>query len=148
MLPAGTVFVVDDDAACRDSIRELVSSAGLSAETFTSASEFLAAFDPSRPGCLVLDLRMPRMDGLALQEHLTEIGARIPIVFISGHSDIATAVRAIKNDAVDFVQKPYHGSRLLDAVLEGLRRDATRRSPAAAARLPGMLRGGERSDGA
>jgi len=95
MLPAGTVFIVDDDVACRDSMRELVSSAGLSAETYTSASEFLAAFDPSQLGCLVLDLRMPRMDGLALQEHLIEIGARIPIVFTSGHSDFATAVRAI-----------------------------------------------------
>src|SRR6185436_8902023 len=108
-----TIFVVDDDAACRDAALELVHSVGLPAEGFGSAQEFLETFDPARRGCLVLDLRMPRMDGLALQAHLIAVRARIPIVFVSGHSDIATAVQAIKNGAVDFVQKPYPGEQLL-----------------------------------
>jgi FixJ family two-component response regulator len=128
-LPA-TVFIVDDDEACRDSTRELVCANGMAAQTFASASAFLQAFDLARPGCLVLDLRMPQMDGLELQAHLIGIGARIPIVFTSGHSNIAIAMKAIRNGAVDFVQKPYHDSRLLDAIWEALRRDRTGRSSA------------------
>lgn len=128
MLPTGTVFIVDDDAACRDSTCELVSSIGLSAQSFASAAEFLAAFDSAESGCLVTDLRMPGMDGLALQRHLIELGARIPVVFTSGsHSDIASAVQAIRNGAVDFVLKPYHGARLIDSILAALCRDAALR---------------------
>ena len=126
-----TVFIIDDDEAFRDSVKELVSSVGLAAETFRSALEFLEAFDPARPGCLVLDVRMARMSGIALQAKLKEMGARIPIVFISGHGDIAMAVNAIKDGAVDFVQKPYHEQQLLDAIDEALRRDAAQRAPAA-----------------
>jgi FixJ family two-component response regulator len=125
-----TVFIIDDDEAFRDSVKELVSSVGLPAETFRSALEFLDAFDPARPGCLVLDVRMARMSGIALQAKLKEMGARIPIVFISGHGDIGMAVNAIKNGAVDFVQKPYHEQQLLDAIDEALRRDAAQRAPA------------------
>src|SRR5512134_2620314 len=125
-----TVFIIDDDEAFRDSVKELVSSVGHPAETFRSALEFLAASDPARPGCLVLDVRMARMSGIALQAKLKEQGARIPIVFISGHGDIGTAVNAIKNGAVDFVQKPYHEQQLLDAIDEALRRDAAQRAPA------------------
>jgi len=128
-----TVFIIDDDEAFRDSVKELVSSVGLAAEVFRSASDFLAAFDPVRPGCLVLDVRMARMSGIALQAKLKEMGARIPIVFISGHGDIAMAVNAIKDGAVDFVQKPYHEQQLLDAIDEALRRDAAQRAPAAEA---------------
>lgn len=123
------VFIIDDDEAVQDSIKELVSSVGLAAETFRSALEFLDAFDPARPGCLVLDVRMARMSGLVLQEKLEEMGARIPIVFISGHGDIGMAVSAIKAGAVDFVQKPYHEQQLLDAINEALRRDAALRAP-------------------
>ena len=126
-----TVFIIDDDEAFRDSVKELVSSVGLAAETFRSALEFLEAFDPARPGCLVLDVRMARMSGIALQAKLKEMGARIPIVFISGHGDIAMAVNAIKDGAVDFVQKPYHEQQLLDAIDEALRRDAAQRAPPA-----------------
>jgi two-component system response regulator DctR len=126
-----TVFIIDDDEAFRDSVKELVSSVALEAETFRSALEFLEGFDPSRPGCLVLDVRMARMSGIALQGKLKEMGARIPIVFISGHGDIAMAVNAIKDGAVDFVQKPYHEQQLLDAIDEALRRDAAQRAPAA-----------------
>ena len=105
-MPDPTVFIIDDDEAYRDSVRELVNSIGLATEVHSSALEFLDSFDPSRPGCLVLDVRMARMSGLALQERLATIGARIPIVFISGHGDIAMAVKAVKDGAVDFVQKP------------------------------------------
>jgi len=123
-----TVFIIDDDEAYRDSVRELVSSVGLATEAYCSAVDFLAAFDATRPGCLVLDVRMARMSGLALQERLAAMGARIPIVFISGHGDIAMAVKAVKDGAVDFVQKPYREQQLLDAIDEALRRDATLRS--------------------
>lgn len=125
-----TVFIVDDDDAFRDSVEELVTSVGLPATTFKSAIDFLDRFDPSRPGCLVLDLRMARMSGIALQARLKELGADVQIVFVSGHGDIGTAVSAIRSGAVDFVQKPYHEQQLLDAINEALRRDAARRVPA------------------
>jgi FixJ family two-component response regulator len=125
-----TVFIIDDDEAFRDSVEELVSSVGLPARTFRSALEFLRDFDPAQPGCLVVDVRMAHMSGIALQARLQELGARIPIVFISGHGDIAMAVTAIKEGAVDFVQKPYHEQQLLDAINEGLRRDSASRAPA------------------
>ena len=124
-----TVFIVDDDEAFRDSVQELVSSVGLAAQSFRSAVEYLETFDASRPGCLVLDVRMARMSGIALQGRLKEMGARIPIVFMSGHGDIGMAVTAIKEGAVDFVQKPYHEQQLLDAINEALRRDAAMRTP-------------------
>jgi two-component system response regulator DctR len=119
-----TVFIVDDDRGVRNSIRELLISVGLAAETFESAQSFLDTFDAARPGCLVLDIRMAQMGGLALEAKLTEMGADIPIVFISGHGDISMAVNAIKRGAVDFVPKPYQEQHLLDAINEALRRDA------------------------
>ncbi len=126
-----TVFIVDDDEAYRDSVQELVHSVGLASEGFCSAGEFLRHLDPARPGCLVLDVRMAHMSGIALQARLKEIGASIPIVFISAHGDIAMAVNAVKAGAVDFVQKPYHEQQLLDAINEALRRDALARAPVA-----------------
>jgi two-component system response regulator DctR len=122
-----TVFIIDDDEAYRDSVHELVTSVGLTAQTFRSSLEFLETFDPERAGCLVLDVRMAHMSGIALQARLKEMGARIPIVFISGHGDIALAVNAIKDGAVDFVQKPYREQQLLDAINAALRRDAAER---------------------
>lgn len=124
-----TVFVVDDDKGVRNSIRELLISVGLAVETHESAMAFLEAFDPDRPGCLVLDVRMAPMSGLALEASLAAMGARLPIVFISGHGDIPMAVGAIKRGAVDFVQKPYEEQQLLDAINEALRRDAAQRAP-------------------
>ncbi|MCP5426525.1 MAG: response regulator transcription factor [Gammaproteobacteria bacterium] len=121
-----TVFVVDDDRGVRNSIRELLISVGLAVETFESAQSFLETFDPARRGCLILDIRMAHMSGLALEAKLAEIGADLPIVFISGHGDISMAVNAIKRGAVDFVPKPYHEQQLLDAVNEALRRDESR----------------------
>jgi FixJ family two-component response regulator len=122
-----TVFIVDDDAAVLDSVAELVSSVGLRAVTFRSAQEFRAGYNPEHPGCLVLDVRMAHTSGPALQDELNAIGARIPIVFISGHGDIAVAIKTIKAGAVDFVQKPYHDQQLLDSINEALRRDAEAR---------------------
>jgi FixJ family two-component response regulator len=125
-----TVFIVDDDEAVSDSIAELVSSVGLRAVTFRSAQQFRDAFDPKRPGCLVLDVRMAHMSGPELQEELNAIGARIPIVFISGHADIPVAIKTIKAGAVDFVQKPYREQQLLDSINDALRRDAIARQAA------------------
>ena len=122
-----TVFIVDDDAGVRKSIRELLISVGLAVETFESAQSFLDTFDTARPGCLVLDVRMAHMGGLTLEAKLAEMGADIPIVFISGHGDISMAVNAIKRGAVDFVPKPYQEQHLLDAINEALRRDVLRR---------------------
>jgi two-component system response regulator DctR len=123
-----TVFVVDDDTGVRKSIRELLISVGLAVETFESAQSFLDAFDAARLGCLVLDVRMAHMSGLALEARLAEMGADIPIVFISGHGDISMAVGAVKRGAVDFVPKPYQEQHLLDAVNEALRRGALARA--------------------
>jgi len=125
-----TVFIVDDDRGVRNSIRELLISVGLAVETFDSAQSFLDAFDSERPGCLVLDVRMAHMGGLALEAKLADMGAEIPIVFISGHGDISMAVNAIKRGAIDFVPKPYQEQHLLDAINEALQRDASRRAPA------------------
>jgi two-component system response regulator DctR len=123
-----TVFVVDDDRGVRNSIAELLLSVGLAVETFESSQSFLDTFDTNRPGCLVLDVRMARMSGLALEAKLSEMGADIPIVFISGHGDISMAVNAIKRGAVDFVPKPYQEQQLLEAVNEALRCDELRRA--------------------
>ena len=125
-----TVFIVDDDEAVLDSIAELVTSVGLRAATFRSAQEFRASFKPEQPGCLVLDVRMAHVSGPALQDELNAIGARIPIVFISGHADIPVAIKTIKAGAVDFVQKPYREQQLLDSINEALRRDAENRKAA------------------
>jgi two-component system response regulator DctR len=124
------VCVVDDDEAVRDSIAELVTSVGLHAATYPSAREYLAAYDPARPGCLVLDVRMAHMSGPALQEKLIAMGATTPIVFISGHGDVPIAIKAIKAGAVDFVQKPYRDQQLLDSINEALARDALARDGA------------------
>jgi two-component system response regulator DctR len=122
-----TVFIVDDDDAVLDSIAELVTSVGLQAATFRSAQQFRDSFDPVKPGCLVLDVRMAHTSGLALQDELNAMSAHIPIVFISGHGDIAVAIKTIKAGAVDFVQKPYREQQLLDSINDALRRDADAR---------------------
>jgi FixJ family two-component response regulator len=122
-----TVFVVDDDDAVLDSIAELVRSVGLRATTFRSARAFMESLSHDQPGCLVLDVRMAHTSGPALQDELNAIGARIPIVFISGHGDIAVAIKTIKAGAVDFVQKPYREQQLLDSINEALRRDTEAR---------------------
>ena len=124
---APTVFIVDDDAAVRNSLRLLVKSVGLSAAVFVSAQEFLASYDPSQPGCLVLDVRMPGMSGLELQQHLNLRGAVIPVIFITGHGDIPMAVEAMQHGAFDFLQKPFRDQDLIDRIQRALEKDRENR---------------------
>lgn len=131
MTPA-TVFVVDDDAAVRDGLALLLESAGLAAETYESAEAFLAACDPARPGCLVLDVRMPGASGLQLQQALAHRRAPWPIIFLTAHGDIPTTVQAIKAGAVDFLTKPVDGALLIERVRAALERDRALRAEAAA----------------
>lgn len=119
-----TVFIVDDDAAVRDSIKELVESVGLRAECYASGQAFLEFFQPERPGCLVLDVRMAGMSGIALQQKLNELGYGVPVIIITGHGDVPMAVHALKAGAVDFVQKPYREQLLLDSINNALAADA------------------------
>lgn len=122
-----TVFIVDDDPAMRSSLRWLVESVGLHVETCSSAAEFLANYDPARPGCLVVDVRMPGMSGLELQEKLAINHASVPIIVITGHGDVAMAVRAMKTGAVDFIEKPFSDQVLLDRIQQALDIDAEMR---------------------
>ena len=118
-----TVFVVDDDAAVRGSMKLLLKTLDLPAQTFGSAQEFLAAFDAGRRGCLVLDIRMPGMSGLELQEELNARGAMLPIIFITGHGDVTMAVEAMQRGAMDFLQKPFRDQDLLDRITKALEKD-------------------------
>ena len=125
-----TVFIVDDDAAVRESIAMLVRSVGAAAEAFPSAAKFLDACGSDRPGCLVLDIRMPEMSGLQLQEKLTAIGCLLPIIFVTAHGDIPIAVEAMKGGAFDFVQKPFRDQDLLEKVQRAIDLDRARRREA------------------
>ncbi|MFO1508906.1 MAG: response regulator [Steroidobacteraceae bacterium] len=129
-----TVFVVDDDDAVRSSLRLLFKSYGLDAVMHASADEFLASYDISRPGCLVLDVRMPGLSGPELQQRLNALGATIPIVFITGHGDVPMAVEAMQAGAFDFLQKPFRDDDLLARVQRALARDASQRAQLAARR--------------
>ena len=131
-----TVLVVDDDDAVRDSIKELVESVGLKAQTFASAQSFLESYTTDQAGCLVLDVRMARMSGLTLQAKLKEMGADLPIIFITGHGDIDMAVQVMKVGAVDLIQKPYHEQNLLDSINDALEIDVEKRG---ASRKQGAL---------
>ncbi|NLE60974.1 MAG: response regulator transcription factor [Planctomycetes bacterium] len=122
-----TVFVVDDDAAVCDSLRFLIESVGLQVRTFSSADEFLAAYTPDQPGCLVLDLRMPGMSGLELQEQLARQKCALPVIIITAHGDVPTAVRAMHAGAVDFMSKPFSDQHLLDRIHQALTKDAQAR---------------------
>lgn len=122
-----TVFIVDDDPGVLDSLKFLMRSVGLTAETYQSAREFLQAVDLDRPGCLVLDVRMPEMSGMELQEKLKSMGSVLPIIFITAHGDIPMAVQAVKAGAVDFVQKPFRDQDLIDKVQAALQQDAEMR---------------------
>lgn len=121
--PAPTVFVVDDDASVRRSLSRLLKSAGYQVEMFPSAVEFLASGRHHQsPACLVLDLSMPGLTGMDLQERLRALQSPLAIVFITGHGDIPTSVRAMKGGAVDFLQKPFADTQLLDAVAHAIER--------------------------
>ena len=123
-----TVYIVDDDEAVRSALRFLIRSVGLQAQVFASAPEFLAAYDPRHPGCLQLDVRMPGMSGLELQQELNQRGAPIPVVFITGHGDVPMVVEAMQQGAFDFLQKPFRDQDLLDRVHRALARDADSRA--------------------
>ncbi len=123
-----TVFVVDDDEPVRDAIGMLLDTVDIPHRTFATAQEFLDSYDKSGSGCLVLDIRMPGMSGLELQERLIEEQAPIPIVFITGHGDIPMAVDAMKRGAIDFIRKPFRDQELLDRIHEALNVDANKRS--------------------
>jgi len=114
--PQPKVFVVDDDQGVRESVRILMRSIGVDSEAFASAKEFLDAYDPDKPGCLVLDVRMPGMSGLELQERLAALGSILPIIFITAHGDVPMAVEAVKAGAIDFVQKPFRDQELIDKI--------------------------------
>ncbi len=118
-----TVFLVDDDPAMLDSLRWLVESAGLTVEFFTSASAFLAAYTTDRLGCLVVDVRMPGMSGLELQEKLLDSEITIPVIVISGHGDVPMAVRAMRAGAVDFLEKPFSDHEILNRIQTAVDRD-------------------------
>ena len=125
---APTVFVVDDDEGVRNSLRFLLKSVGLQTQTLGSASEFLDTYKPSQPGCLVLDVRMPGMSGLELQQQLNLRGAVIPVIFITGHGDIPMAVEAMQQGAFDFLQKPFRDQDLIDRIQRALERDNRNRA--------------------
>ncbi len=121
--PDATVFVVDDDASVREALGGLVRSAGLSVATYATAQEFLAGPRAEGPSCLVLDVQLPGLSGLDLQRRMAEVNLAIPIIFITGHGDIPTSVRAMKAGAVEFLTKPFGDEDLLAAIHEAIKRD-------------------------
>ena len=125
------VFVVDDDPSMRRALEALLRSVGLDARLFASAREFTQAQRPDAPGCLVLDVRLPGMSGLAFQEELAKTGVAIPVIFISGHGDVPMTVRAMKAGAAEFLTKPFDDQVLLDAIHAAIERDRARHRDAA-----------------
>lgn len=126
------IYVVDDDQAVRDGLRRLLESVGLEVSTHADALEFLDRYVPERPGCLLLDMRMPGMGGLDLQDKLHERGIELPVIIITGHGDVPAAVRALKGGALDFIQKPFNPQALLDRVQQAIEQDRARHQQAAA----------------
>lgn len=122
-----TVYIVDDDEAVRDSLELLIGTVGWAARSFESADAFLAGYDPEMAGCLLLDVRMPGMSGLELQERLAEKRAMLPIIFITGHGDVEMAVHAMQAGAVDFLQKPFQDEELVQSLRKALDRDLRNR---------------------
>jgi FixJ family two-component response regulator len=114
------VYVVDDDRSLRKALERLLRSAGHHARTFGSALEFLDFKHPDAPGCLILDIKMPKLSGLELQERLAEKGISFPIIFVTGHGTVPSSVKALKAGAMDFLQKPFEDRELLDAVSRGI----------------------------
>ncbi len=121
------VFVIDDDPSVRQALGDLLRSLNLRVETFLSAQEFLQLAHPNSPGCIVLDVNMPGMSGLEFQRALMQGGVDLPIIFISGNSDIPISVQAMKSGAIEFLTKPLNEQALLEAIQAGLKRDRARR---------------------
>ena len=135
-----TVMVVDDDSGVRNAMRVLFKTVGLNSMLFASAQEFLDSYEPSQLGCLVLDIRMPGMSGLELQEQLNMRGAVIPVIFMSGHADIPMAVEAMQHGAFDFLQKPFREQELLDRIQRAIaKHQQLRQSLGEVARIRGLL---------
>ncbi|MGH7805015.1 MAG: response regulator transcription factor [Candidatus Binatia bacterium] len=128
-----TIFIVDDDDDFRETLRLPLESEGHVVKTFAAADTFLETFEPGTPGCLLLDVRMPGLSGIALQEELARRGIDLPIVFLTGYGEVPTAVRALKQGAVDFLQKPFEEEVLLERVSEALSRDSSARGARARA---------------
>jgi len=122
------VFVVDDDQAMRNSLKWLIESVGMKVETYSTADEFIQNYYPGRAGCLLLDVRMPGMSGLELQEHFIKHQINIPIIIITGHGDVPMAVRAMKSGAVDFIEKPFNDELLLESIRNALSMDVEQRA--------------------
>ncbi len=120
MTATPVVHVIDDDEALRDSIRMFLVGEGLDVRTYESADRFLAAFDAADAGCVVTDVRMPGMSGLELMAEITRLGLALPVIMLTGHADVALAVRAMKNGAIDLLEKPFRGDDLIDAVRRAL----------------------------
>ncbi|MCK5446004.1 MAG: response regulator transcription factor [Rhodospirillaceae bacterium] len=125
---SGTVYVVDDDEAVRESLSWLISSVGLKVETYGSAQEFLDAFDAECPACLIVDVRMPGMNGLELQRRLADKSICLPVIVVTGHGDVQMAVHAMKDGAFDFIEKPYNDQAILDQVQKAIAECANRHS--------------------
>lgn len=125
-----TVFIVDDDQEVREALQLLMESVGLNVKLFDSATGYLDQFDPSRPGCIVLDVRMPGMSGLELQAKLLEQLLCPPVIIITGHGDVPMAVRAVQAGAIDFIEKPFNDQALLDSVHRALEHDSRQRGEA------------------
>lgn len=125
--PGSIVFVIDDDASVRSSLKNLLESVGLHAELFDSADAFMDFHRPDLPSCLILDVRLPGLSGLEFQNELMKLGVSLPIIFITGHGDIPMSVRAMKSGAVEFLTKPFRDQDLLEAVRQALDRDRARR---------------------
>jgi two-component system response regulator DctR len=128
MSEAARVFVVDDDAAIRDSLVWLFRSRGLTALSFPSGEAFLEAFRPDLDGCIVADIRMDGISGLELFDRLKDLGCRLPVVFLTGHGDVPIAVSALKRGARDFIEKPFNDNDLVDIVIKALDEEASRRA--------------------
>ena len=120
---APTVFIIDDDAAVRESVQDLLESVGLRSESFGTAEEFLRCKRPDGPSCLVLDVRLPGVSGLDFQRRLADARVQIPIIFVTGYGDIPMTVKAMKSGAVEFLAKPFQARELLDAIHQALERD-------------------------
>jgi len=122
-----TVFIIDDDRGMRQSMKDLVESVGLRAESFATGEEFLKRKRTNDPSCLVLDVRLPQISGLDFQRQLAETGVEIPIIFVTAHGDVPMSVRALKSGAVEFLTKPFRDQDLLDAIQQALQRDRAAR---------------------
>jgi two-component system response regulator FixJ len=123
-----TVYVVDDDDGMRRALDTLLTTVGFKTAVFSRPSEFLAEFHADAPGCLVLDIRMPEMSGLEVQQHLNTIGSMLPVIFVTGHGDVPMAVQAMKEGAFEFIQKPFRDQDLLDRINHALRQDTDNRN--------------------